>query len=90
MYTSAFDAAGRMTSSGRTTAGAMPASESVSYVHDATGQLTNLNRNGVVVNYGYDATGNRNYGTYGVGTNNRITTDGTYSYTYVSARPVHA
>jgi len=38
MYTSAFDAAGRMTSSGRTTAGAMPASESVSYVHDATGR----------------------------------------------------
>jgi hypothetical protein len=38
MYTSAFDAAGRITSSGRTTAGAMPASESVSYVHDATGR----------------------------------------------------
>ena len=38
MYTSAFDAAGRMTTSGRTTAGGMPASESVSYVHDATGR----------------------------------------------------
>ena len=82
MYTSAFDAAGRMTSSGRTTAGAMPASESVSYVHDATGELTSLTRNGVPTSYGYDATGNRSYGGYGIGPNNRITTDGTYSYTY--------
>ena len=82
MYTSAFDAAGRMTASGRTTAGGMPANESVSYVHDATGQLTSLTRNGVPTTYGYDATGNRNYGAYGVGANNRITTDGVYSYTY--------
>ena len=37
------------------------------------------------IGYGYDANGNRTSGGFGVTTNNRLTTDGTYNYTYDDA-----
>ncbi len=50
------------------------------YGYDTTNQLTAAD--GTV--FGYDANGNRNYGSYQVGTSNRTTNDGTYTYTYDS------
>jgi RHS repeat-associated protein len=48
------------------------------YGYDTTNQLTAADG----TTFAYDANGNRNYGSYTVGTSNRTTNDGTYTYTY--------
>jgi RHS repeat-associated protein len=48
------------------------------YGYDTTNQLTAADS----TTFGYDANGNRNYGSYQTGTGNRTTNDGTYTYTY--------
>jgi RHS repeat-associated protein len=71
-YTYTYDAADRPTTETRN--GAAP----TSYVYDNASQLT-ADGNSTVT---YDGTGNRNNGSYTVGTNNRLTNDGTWTYTY--------
>ena len=84
-YGFAYDAANRMTAF---TNSAYPA-EDATYTNDATGQLTGADRTGTSSDeaYIYDSNGNRvtaNGSTYTTGANNRITSDGTSTYTYDS------
>ena len=53
------------------------------YGYDATDQLTTVMHSGSVdESFTYDGAGNRTGGSYGVTTGNRITADGTYTYSY--------
>ena len=53
------------------------------YTYDATSQLTAADHDYQSdESYSYDANGNRTMTGYDTGTNNRLTNDGTYSYTY--------
>lgn len=57
--------------------------EDVTYTYDARSQLASAvytTQSGET--YQWDDAGNRTNGGFGVGTNNRLTTDGTYTYTY--------
>lgn len=92
IYLSSYDAANRLTTSSRSTAGSTPGSESVSYNHDNIGQLTAASHSVVgwyssyTETYSYDANGNRT-GASGASVvptlNNRIYRDGTgYEYVY--------
>jgi RHS repeat-associated protein len=65
--------------------------EDVDYAYDAAGQVTGADRTGIGTDeaYDYDTNGNRESvtrdgatTTWGVGTNNQLTSDGTNSYTY--------
>ena len=61
------------------------AAKTADYGYDNTDQLkTATYSNGFQTNesYGYDANGNRNTNSFTVGTNNRLTSDGTFNYTY--------
>ncbi len=61
-------------------------SENATFSYDADSQLKGATRSGTSESYAYDVNGNRtsaNGSTYGTpGTDNRLSTDGTYSYTY--------
>jgi RHS repeat-associated protein len=75
-YTWTYDAAGRVTA-------ATNADGSTSYTYDATGQLTGADHSYQTdEGYSYDANGNRTNTGYSTGTNNRLTSDGTWNYTY--------
>lgn len=53
------------------------------YTYDKESQLTATDHSFQSdESFTYDATGNRTNGSYTVGTNNRMTSDGTYNYTY--------
>jgi len=53
------------------------------YTYDKESQLTATDHSFQSdESYTYDATGNRTNGSYSVGTNNRMTSDGTYNFTY--------
>lgn len=56
----------------------------IHYTNDSTGQLTSEDPTGTTNDrtYGYDANGTRNTSGYTIGSNNQITSDGTYSYSY--------
>lgn len=94
-YTYGWDAAGRMTSMEFSSAVRNNDAEDVStFSHDSTGQLTGADRGGIDTTYDesyvYDENGNRDtvsrYGAtnqdWVVGANNRLTADGTFTYTY--------
>jgi RHS repeat-associated protein len=54
-----------------------------SYTYDSTSQLTGADHSYQTdESYSYDANGNRNMSGWSTGTNNQLTNDGTYSYTY--------
>src|SRR5205085_9775490 len=53
----------------------------LNYGYDATGELTSVNT-GQTATYSYDLAGNRTMSGYTSGTDNRLTSDGTYNYTY--------
>jgi RHS repeat-associated protein len=73
----AYDQADRVSS--KTIAGA-----TTNYGYDAVNQLTTVTNGGGTTSYGYDANGNRNANGYAVATENQMTSDGTWSYTYDS------
>ncbi|MCX5685494.1 MAG: hypothetical protein NT049_17700 [Planctomycetota bacterium] len=75
-YDWTYDAAGHMTS-------AATPDGTVDYTHDNAGQLTGAN-NSVLPDesYAYDAGGNRTGGAIVIGQDNRLTSDGTYTYAY--------
>jgi YD repeat-containing protein len=53
------------------------------YTYDKDNELTAADHSFQTdESFTYDATGNRTNGSYSVGTNNRMTSDGTYNYTY--------
>jgi RHS repeat-associated protein len=53
------------------------------YTNDNTDQLTAADHTGQTdESYTYDANGNRTGGGYSLGTNNQLSSDGTYNYTY--------
>lgn len=55
------------------------------YTYDTIGQLTGATYTyQTEESYSYDPNGNRTNGNYTTGTNNRLTTDGTYTYQYDS------
>jgi RHS repeat-associated protein len=54
---------------------------SLNYGYDAASELTSVT-GAHSESYGYDLNGNRNTTGYTTGTGNRLTTDGTYNYTY--------
>src|SRR5260370_14029697 len=53
----------------------------VTFGYDSTNQLTSASRS-MPESYGYDNNGNRNTGSYSTAAGNRLTFDGTYTYTY--------
>lgn len=55
-----------------------------SYTYDNAGQLKGANQPGLLPgeSFNYSNNGNRIGGTYSVGTNNRLTSDGTYNYAH--------
>ncbi len=72
--TYAYDAADRLTTETEN-------GSTKTYAYDNTDQLTGDGTTTVT----YDANGNRNNGSYTVGTGNQITNDGTWTYTYDNA-----
>lgn len=75
-YSWTFDANGRITSTSN-------ADGSTSYTYDNGGQLTGATHSYQTnESYSYDANGNRTNTGYATGTNNRLTSDGTFNYTY--------
>ena len=80
-YNLSWDAAGRVTYFDFTDGGT---AKTGIYGYDNTDQLVTATYNGFQSNesYGYDANGNRNTNGFTVGTNNRLTSDGTFCYTY--------
>jgi RHS repeat-associated protein len=54
---------------------------SLTYGYDNTDQLTGVSGS-ATEGFAYDANGNRNSAGYSTGTGNRLTSDGTYTYTY--------
>ena len=88
-YVSVYDAASRITQSSRSTGGGSPATETATYNHDNTSQLTGgsrvINNVPTLQSYSYDANGNRtsaNGVTVTPTLNNRIYQDGTHQYVY--------
>ena len=90
-YTSTYDAAGRLTNSSRATYsnfGGVSGADTSTYTHDRIGQLTGVVRNPgspASESYVYDPAGNRAVSgatTYTNVANNRIQSDGTYTYVY--------
>jgi RHS repeat-associated protein len=56
------------------------------YTYDAASQVTAVSHSYQAnENYSYDSNGNRTNTGYSTGTNNRVTSDGTYNYTYDAA-----
>ena len=54
-----------------------------SYTHDNTSQLTGADHTGQTdESYSYDRNGNRTMAGYSTGSNNQLTTDGVFNYTY--------
>ena len=82
-YTLTWDAASRITGFNFTYLNG-GAAKTGTYGYDNTDQLKTATYNGFQSNesYGYDANGNRNTNNFTVGTNNRLTSDGTFNYTY--------
>jgi len=59
------------------------------YGYDTTSQLTSATHTYQSnETYSYDANGNRTMTGYQTGTDNRLTNDGTYTYTYLCIRQV--
>jgi hypothetical protein len=86
-YTSDFDSADRLMNSSRRTYLPSFVEEVASYSYDRGGQLTGVSRSiaPTVENYSYDAAGNRTGANGSTSTNtanNRLSSDGTYSYLY--------
>jgi len=79
-YTWTYDSANRLTAF--TVYG--HSAEDATYTHDDTNQLTGADRSGTTndESYTYDANGNRTNPGHTTGSNNQLTTDGTYNYTY--------
>jgi RHS repeat-associated protein len=76
-YLYAYDAASRFTSIDSYADGL------TTYSHDNTDQLTGADHTGQAdETYTYDKNGNRTMSGYSTGTNNRLTSDGTFNYTY--------
>jgi RHS repeat-associated protein len=76
-YTWSFDSAGRVTQFVSTTDG------TANYSYDNTDQVTGATYNYQTnESYSYDANGNRTNTGYSTGSDNRLTSDGTYRYTY--------
>ena len=84
-YTIKWDAASRITNFDFTYLSG-GAAKTGTYGYDNTDQLKTATYNGFQSNesYGYDANGNRNTNNFTVGTNNRLTSDGIFNYTYDS------
>jgi len=82
-YTLTWDAASRITNFDFTYLNGSTAKTGI-YGYDNTDQLTTATYNGFQSNenYGYDSNGNRSTNNFKVGLNNRLTNDGTFSYTY--------
>ena len=75
-YSWNYDAAGRITSFNSP-------DETTSYSYDATNQLTGADHSVQSdESYSYDANGNRTMSGYQTSANNRLTSDGTYTYDY--------
>jgi RHS repeat-associated protein len=81
-YDFGWDAASRITDFDFTPLGGT--TKTADYVYDNTDQLTGATYNAFLTNesYQYDANGNRINGGFITGTNNRLTNDGTFTYTY--------
>ena len=78
-YSYMYDPLSRLTSVTSTAEGA------TNYSYNVTSQLVGATNTGVAnETYGYDANGNRNTSGYTEGSDNRTTTDATYSYGYDS------
>lgn len=56
--------------------------ENAVYDYDATNQLIDVDRTSFDESFDWDANGNREDGSYDSAANNRMTTDGTYTYEY--------
>lgn len=56
--------------------------EDVTYAYDKSGQLETADRSSSDESYTYDLSGNRINGGFAATTDNRLTTDGTYNYSY--------
>jgi RHS repeat-associated protein len=80
-YTWSFDAASRVTSMNFTSL--VGPNGTTSYSYDNTAQLTAADHSFQAdENFSYDLNGNRTNTGYSTGTNNRLTSDGTFNYTY--------
>ncbi len=79
-YSWTYDAANRVTSMTTTTDG------TATYSYDDTNQVTGASYAGTGQpaneSYGYDSNGNRTNTGYSTGSNNQLTSDGTFDYTY--------
>ncbi|MFO0954225.1 MAG: hypothetical protein U0835_24320 [Isosphaeraceae bacterium] len=82
-YVYTLDAASRLTSEARTWNGGTTDTVSYSYTNDdQVTAVTHTNGSFANESFGYDANGNRNTTGYSTGTGNRLSGDGTYTYTY--------
>jgi RHS repeat-associated protein len=79
-YAMAYDPANRITSVDFTNSAY--AAEDVTYAYDRTDQLTTADRSATDENYAYDEAGNRARSGWVTGTNNQLTEDPTFTYTY--------
>jgi RHS repeat-associated protein len=75
-YTYGYDLANRLTT--ETLNGGAP----TTYGYDVTNQLATVVNSSGTTTFGYDLNGNRTNTGYVTGSENQLTTDGTYSYTY--------
>jgi RHS repeat-associated protein len=83
-YQYTYDAASRVTQEDRSWTSGV-STDTLTYGYTDNDQLTSVTHtNGSLgdESFGYDANGNRDTGSYSTGTDNRLSTDGTYNYTY--------
>jgi YD repeat-containing protein len=75
-YAYGYDTANRLTTE------TLNSGAPTTYGYDTTNQLTTVTNASGTTTYGYDLNGNRTNTGYVTGSENQLTTDGTYSYTY--------